>query len=140
MTGSNLGWSRRRMGQARRPGFSPNKWLAAVRCFAQYRAVIAYVTRRSAKASFERTIEIGQIAKTHVICDRPDRVLRQPRLGQHAVGTAQTLRQQELRERRVFAFKKPLQIARREPEMRRDHSDRKLAPAAVFGDVRFCHA
>jgi hypothetical protein len=51
------------MGQARRPVFKPNKTLSAIQHFDQFRAVVAYVTRRHAKASFERTIEIGQITK-----------------------------------------------------------------------------
>src|SRR6187551_2551810 len=69
IAGSALGVLRPPMGQARRPAFKPNKLLSAID---QFRAVVAYVTRRHAKASFERTIEIGQISKARVICDRPD--------------------------------------------------------------------
>src|SRR4029079_18875636 len=139
IAGSALGAQRPPMDQARRPAFKPNKPLSAVQHFDQFRSVVAYVTRRHAKASFERTIEIGQITKARVICDCPDWTWRKPRLGQHVVGTTETLRQQEFRERRTLTFKKPLQIARREPEMSRYQADREVAPVAVLGDVRFCH-
>src|SRR4029078_11729578 len=121
----NLGSLRRRMGWTRRLSLTPNKTLAAARCLEQFRAVVAHVTWRHAKASFKRTIEIGQITKARVICDRADWILRQSRLGQHAVGATETLQQQEFRERCAFAFKEPLQIARRESAMGWHRADRQ---------------
>src|SRR4029078_2292129 len=132
---SNLGTPRRRMGWARRPSFNPNKSLAVIRRLKQSRAVVAHIAWRHTKASFERTIEIGQITKARIICDRPDRILRQPRLGQHTESTATALRQQEFRKRRAFALKKALQITRRESEMGCYRADRQVAPVAVLHDV-----
>src|SRR5207237_499126 len=82
----------------RSPLMRRRSWTSANVVLARLRA---HARRRIAEAAAEGSVEIGEIAKPGIQRQRADAAVGQARIGQHSVGAAEPLSEQELRERGV---------------------------------------